>query len=69
LREAVMALRLALRPPEGISRPNAICLNNLIRDNVRSLNIELVRSILKEWTVEAWVERTSWNSIGKAIFE
>jgi hypothetical protein len=56
-REATLVLRLAFRPPEGISRLNAIRLNSFIRENRRSLDFKQVRSILRDWGVENWVER------------
>ncbi len=56
-REAVLALRLAFRPPEGIIRPNAIRLNSFIRENRRLLNFKLVGSILRDLAIEDWAER------------
>jgi hypothetical protein len=56
-REATLALRLAFRPPEGISRLNATRLNSFIRENRRSLDFRQVQSILREWGVVNWVER------------
>jgi len=57
VREATVALRLAFRQPEGITRLNATRLNSFIRENRRSLDFTLVASILKEWRIEDWVER------------
>jgi len=57
MREAVVALRLAFRQPEGITRLNATRLNSFIQENRRSLDFALVGSILKEWRIEEWVER------------
>jgi len=57
VREAIVAVRLAFRQPEGITRLNAMRLNSFIRENRRSLNFELVGSILKGWGIEDWVER------------
>jgi hypothetical protein len=56
-REAILALRLAFRPPEGITRLNATRLNSFIRENRRSLHFKNVLSILREWGIENWVER------------
>jgi hypothetical protein len=56
-REAILALRLAFRPPEGITRLNAMRLNSFIRENRRSLDFKHVLSILREWGIENWVER------------
>jgi len=56
-REATLALRLAFRQPEGISRLNATRINSFIRENLRSLDFAHVASILKDWGVENWVER------------
>lgn len=56
-REATTVLRLAFRQPEGITRLNATRLNVFIRENKRSLNPELVASILKDWRIVEWVER------------
>ena len=56
-REATLALRLAFRQPEGISRLNATRINSFIRENLRSLDFGHVASILKDWAVENWVER------------
>jgi hypothetical protein len=56
-REAVVALRLAFRQPEGITRFNAIRLNSFIRKNQSSLRLKLVTSIIRQWGIEEWVER------------
>ena len=56
-REATLALRLAFRQPEGISRLNATRMNSFIRENLRSLDFALIASILKDWGIEDWVER------------
>lgn len=55
-REAVVALRLAFRQPEGITRLNATRLNSFIKENRRSLNFKQVAMIVKEWGIENWVE-------------
>ena len=54
--EATVALRLAFRQPEGISRLNAIRLNRLIQENRRTLNFPQVHSILQKWGIQKWVE-------------
>jgi hypothetical protein len=56
-REATVALRLAFRPPEGISRLNGIRLNSFIQENQNSIRFSRVRSILAVWGIERWVER------------
>jgi hypothetical protein len=56
-REAVVALRLAFRQPEGITRFNATRLNSFIRQNQSSLRLRLVTSIIREWGIEDWVEK------------
>jgi len=56
-REATVALRLAFRQPEGITRLNATRLNSFIRENKRSLDLGLVASILKSWRILEWVEK------------
>jgi hypothetical protein len=55
-REAIVALRLAFRQPEGITRLNALRLNNFIRENRRSLNFKVVTTIMRDWGIEGWVE-------------
>ena len=55
-REAIVALRLAFRQPEGITRLNAMRLNSLIQENRRSLDFEQVAKIVKDWGIENWVE-------------
>ena len=55
-REAIVALRLAFRQPEGITRLNAARLNSFIQENRRSLDLERVAMILKDWAIENWVE-------------
>jgi hypothetical protein len=56
-REATLVLRLAFRPPEGISRLNAVRLNSFIQENHRRLDFQQVRLILTEWGIVNWVER------------
>jgi hypothetical protein len=56
-REATVALRLAFRQPEGISRLNGTRLNSFIGENRRSIRFSRVRSILKVWNIEKWVEK------------
>ncbi len=55
-REATVALRLAFRRPEGISRFNGTRLDSFIRENRRSIRFNRVRSILETWNIEKWVE-------------
>ena len=55
-REATVALRLAFRRPEGISRFNGMRLNSFMRENQRSIRFGRLRSILKTWNIEKWVE-------------
>ncbi len=47
--EAVVALRLAFRRPEGISRLNATRLNRLIQENRRRLKVRTVQRLIQEW--------------------
>lgn len=54
-REAIVALRLTFRQPEGITRFNATRLNSLIQQNQESLDFKQVAAIVKEWNVENWV--------------
>jgi len=55
--EATIALRLAFRQPEGISRFNATRLNDFINENRGSIRFNRVASILQEWGLEDWVEK------------
>ena len=55
-REATLALRLAFRRPEGISRFNAIRLNNFMRENRKSLKFRHLASILADLQIESWIE-------------
>jgi predicted nucleotidyltransferase len=55
--EATVALRLAFRQPEGITRFDAMRLNSLIRENRRSLDFDQLNSILKKWGIESWAEK------------
>ena len=56
-RDATMALRLSFRQPEGISRFNATRLNSFVQENASSLRFNRVASILKNWGMEALVEK------------
>jgi hypothetical protein len=56
-RDATMALRLSFRQPEGISRFNATRLNSFVQENLGSLRFNRVASILKNWGMEALVEK------------
>jgi len=55
--EATMALRLSFRQPEGISRFNATRLNSFVQENRNSIWFNRVASILKNWKMEALVEK------------
>ena len=55
-REATVALRLAFREPERISRLNAVRLNSFLKENKQSIDFDLLRSILRQWRIENWVE-------------
>ncbi len=46
---AVVALRLSFRQPEGISRLNAVRLNNFIRQNRSKLNFDEVKTMINQW--------------------
>ena len=48
-RNAVVALRLCFRPPEGINRLNATRLNSFIRDNKARIDHERVGEIVVSW--------------------
>jgi len=48
-RNAVVALRLCFRPPEGINRLNATRLNNFIRDNKARIDHQKVGEIVVSW--------------------
>ena len=56
-REAIMALRLSFRQPEGITRFNATRLNSFIEENRNRLRFNQVASIVRSWKMEAWVEK------------
>jgi len=56
-RDATMALRLSFRQPEGMSRFNATRLNSFVQENLGSLRFNRVASILKNWEMEALVEK------------
>ncbi len=53
---AVVALRLSFRQPEGISRLNATRLNNFIRQNQNKLNFDEVKTIISQWGMDARVK-------------
>lgn len=54
--EAILALRLAFRQPEGISRLNAMRLNSFVRENRKFIRYKHLNSILANWQIEKWVE-------------
>ncbi len=56
-RNATLCLRLAFRPPEGLSPLNAQRLNRFIAENRRKIDFEEVRRILEDWQMENCVER------------
>ncbi len=53
---AVVALRLSFRQPEGISRFNAMRLNNFIRQNRGKLNFDEVKTMISQWGMEETVK-------------
>jgi hypothetical protein len=53
---AVVALRLSFRQPEGISRLNAIRLNNLIRQNRRKLDFNEIKTMITQWEMDGRVK-------------
>lgn len=53
---AVVALRLSFRQPEGISRLNATRLNSFIQQNRSKLNFDEIRSIINQWGMESRVK-------------
>ena len=48
-RNAIVALRLAFRRPEGISRLNGTRLNRFIKENRKKLEFKKIREIIQEW--------------------
>ena len=53
---AVVALRLSFRQPEGLSRLNATRLNSFIRQNQNKLNFDEVKTIISQWGMDARVK-------------
>jgi hypothetical protein len=53
---AVVALRLSFRQPEGISRLNAIRLNNFIRQNRSKLDFDEIKTMITQWEMDARVK-------------
>lgn len=53
---AVVALRLSFRQPEGMSRLNATRLNSFIRQNRSKLDFDEIRSLIRLWGMESWVK-------------
>ena len=53
---AVVALRLTFRQPEGISRLNATRLNNFIHQNRGKLDFHEVRSMISRWGMDDTVK-------------
>jgi hypothetical protein len=49
---AVVALRLSFRQPEGISRLNAIRLNNFIRQNRAKLDFDEIKTMITLWGMD-----------------
>ncbi len=47
--DAIVALRLCFRRPEGISRLNAIRLNRFLREEKTRINLPEVRRIISQW--------------------
>jgi len=58
---AVVALRLTFRQPEGISRLNATRLNNFIRQNRGKLDFHEVRSMISRWGMDDTVKENLLN--------
>jgi hypothetical protein len=50
--DAVVALRLSFRQPEGISRLNAIRLNNFIRQNRAKLDFDEIKTMITLWGMD-----------------
>jgi len=63
-REAVVALRLCFRQPEGINRLNAVRLNNFLRDNITKIDYGKVAEIVVSWAKEDLV-RTNLEQLWK----
>jgi hypothetical protein len=53
---AVVALRLSFRQPEGISRLNAVRLNIFIRQTRRKLNFGEVKTLITQWGMDDQVK-------------
>jgi hypothetical protein len=53
---AVVALRLSFRQPEGISRLNAIRLNNFILQNQSKLDFDQIKTMIAQWEMHARVK-------------
>jgi hypothetical protein len=49
---AVVALRLSFRQPEGISRLNATRLNNFIQQNRTKLNFSEIKTMITQWGMD-----------------
>jgi hypothetical protein len=63
--DAVVALRLSFRQPEGISRFNAIRLNNFILYNQAKLDFDVVRTMIAQWGMDERV-RENLRTLHKA---
>jgi hypothetical protein len=53
---ALVALRLCFRPPEGISRLNAVRLNRFLREEKTRISLPEVRRIISEWQLWTLVQ-------------
>jgi hypothetical protein len=63
-RDAVVALRLCFRQPEGINRLNAVRLNSFIRDNKTKISYRRVGEIVVSWE-KADLVRTNLEQLRK----
>jgi hypothetical protein len=63
-RDAIVALRLCFRPPQGISRLNATRLNSFIRDNKTKIHHRKVGEIVVSWG-KADLVRTNLEQLRK----
>jgi len=63
-RDAVVALRLCFRPPQGISRLNATRLNSFIRDNEARIHRGKIGEIVVSWG-KADLVRTNLDQLRK----
>ncbi|HZY95120.1 MAG TPA: hypothetical protein VFE98_09765 [Candidatus Bathyarchaeia archaeon] len=66
---AVVALRLCFRQPEGISPLNAVRLNSFITQNRRRISFRQVDDMIQQWGMEELVKQnlTMLHKIHKQV--